>query len=197
MPRWIPLGIAALLLGVAAVAWSQDRDGPAPADAPPARVAVLAAPAATARQDRDRLAPDASESAVPWNAADDEPVARAPRARQPDARTAEEKRFARYDKNEDRGISQAEYLYLRRGNFRRLDRDGDGRLSFEEYAVDGILKFAQADNDGSGRLSPREFATTAIRRKVSTDCDAPATREPERAGRQPAGSSPDTGAEDA
>jgi hypothetical protein len=158
-------------------------------------MAALSAPAAVASRDRgDDAAPD--ERRVEWQA-DDDAVVRAPRARQPDARTAEEKRFARYDRNDDRGVSQGEYLYLRRNNFRRLDRDGDGRLSFEEYAVEGILKFAKADNDGSGRLSPREFATTAIVRKPSTDCDAPASREPARAGRRPDAPSTDAGSEDA
>lgn len=191
MPRWIPLGIAALLLGVAAVAWSQGRTDPQETEAPPARVAALTAPVAG---DSPAVPDDAIRRAQP---PEDEPTARAPRARQPDTRTAEEKRFARYDKNRDGSVSQAEYLYLRRGNFRRLDRDGDGRLSFEEYAVEGILKFAKADDDGSGRLSAREFATTAIKRKASPDCDAPATREPVRAGRQAPKPSPESGDEDA
>lgn len=193
MPRWVPLGIAGLLLAVALFAWRQERGTPPSIAAapPPARMAALAAPALdapeSAGEDADRL------ETPPALLDESEELLRAPRARRPDARSAEEKRFARYDRNRDGAVSQSEYLYLRRGNFRRLDTDGDGRLSFEEYAAEGIVKFARADADDSGRLDAREFATTAVKRRVSSDCDAPARpeRAPARAGRDDRRASPE------
>lgn len=193
MPRWVPLGIAGLLLAVALFAWRQDGGTPAPIAAapPPTRMAAMAAPALEAPE------PDARDASgdMPFPALLDESeeMLRAPRARRPDARSAEEKRFARYDRNRDGAVSQSEYLYLRRGNFRRLDTDGDGRLSFEEYAAEGIVKFARADADDSGRLDAREFATTAVKRRLGNDCDAPARSErtPARADRGDRRASPE------
>ncbi len=202
MPRWIALATAGLLLGVAAIAWNRDRaqDIAAAPPPPPSRMAALAAPVAEAPDPAGDTARAYDAEPLPRLLPEpEEELLRAPRARPADARTAEEKRFARYDRNDDRAISQAEYLYLRRNNFRRLDRDGDGRLSFEEYAAEGIVKFARADRDNSGRLDAREFATTAVRRRAAPDCDAPATREraPARAGREPARPSPAELPEDA
>lgn len=79
----------------------------------------------------------------------------------PRPKTREEKRFARYDRDDNGLISEEEYLYNRKRNFDRLDVDGDGRLSFREYAGSGIEKFAKTDADGDGVLDPAEFATTA------------------------------------
>lgn len=79
----------------------------------------------------------------------------------PRPKTAEEKRFARWDKNDDGRISMDEYLHNRRRTFDRLDVNGDGRLSFEEYAKAGIDKFKGADKDRSGFLDSGEFATLA------------------------------------
>lgn len=193
MPRWVPLGIAGLLLAVALFAWRQERSAPPSiAAAPPsARMSALAAPALDAPQSAGE---DASQiEPAPALLDESEELLRAPRARRPDARSAEEKRLARYDRNRDGAVSQSEYLYLRRGNFRRLDTDGDGRLSFEEYAAEGIVKFARADADDSGRLDAREFATTAVKRRLSSDCDAPARSEraPARAGRDERRPSPE------
>lgn len=79
----------------------------------------------------------------------------------PRPQTAEEKRFARWDRNDDGRISLDEYLHNRRRNFDRLDDNKDGVLSFEEYAKAGIDKFKGADKDRSGFLNSDEFATLA------------------------------------
>lgn len=84
------------------------------------------------------------------------------------ARTREQKRFDRYDKDRDAIITRDEYLTSRRKAFAKLDKDGDGRLSFDEWVVRTTDKFAKADADRSGTLNPAEFATTAVKRKPLT-----------------------------
>jgi hypothetical protein len=86
------------------------------------------------------------------------------------AETREQRRFGRYDKDENGGITRDEYLAQRRRAFARLDTDGDGRLSFEEWAVKATTKFAAADRDRSGAMTPAEFATTAVKRKPVPRC---------------------------
>ena len=81
------------------------------------------------------------------------------------ARTREEKRFGRYDKDKDGKIARGEYLASRQKAFAKLDLDHDGRLSFDEYSVKAIAKFSGADADRSGVLTPVEFATTRVIRK--------------------------------
>ena len=76
------------------------------------------------------------------------------------ARTREEKRFARYDKDKDGKVEIAEYLAARKRNFDKLDIDHNGALSFQEYAVKGIEKFASAGGR-KGFLTPAEFVATA------------------------------------
>jgi len=90
-------------------------------------------------------------------------------------RSREQKRFDRYDKDRDGGITREEYLQSRRKAYAKLDRDGDGRLSFDEWSVKTINKFARADRDHSGRMDAAEFATTAVKRKPRAKCP-PATR---------------------
>ena len=92
------------------------------------------------------------------------------------AETREQRRFGRYDKDENGGISREEYLTQRRKAFARLDTDGDGRLSFDEWAVRATTKFAAADRDQSGAMTPTEFATTAVKRKPAPRC--PPARSP-------------------
>lgn len=82
-------------------------------------------------------------------------------------KSREEKRFARYDRDDDGRIVLDEYLHLRRRNFDKLDRNGDGVLSFEEYATSGIDKFGKVDADNDGWLSAAEFATTAPKPKAA------------------------------
>lgn len=81
------------------------------------------------------------------------------------AKTREEKRFGRYDKDRDGKVTRDEYLASRRKAFAKLDVNGDGRLDFEEWASKASAKFAAADRDKSGAMTPAEFATTAAKRK--------------------------------
>ena len=53
------------------------------------------------------------------------------------AKTREEKRFARYDKDKDGKVEAMEYLAARQRNFAKLDLDHNGAPSFQEYAVKG------------------------------------------------------------
>lgn len=92
----------------------------------------------------------------------DEPAARLPEAT---AETREEKRFGRYDKDEDGAITRDEYLANRRKAYVRLDGNGDGRLSFDEWATKAATKFSGADRDKSGAMNAAEFATTAVKRR--------------------------------
>ncbi|NYT39981.1 EF-hand domain-containing protein [Sphingomonas sp. R-74633] len=81
------------------------------------------------------------------------------------AKTREQKRFDRIDKDKNDTITKDEYFALRRKFFARLDTDHDGKLSFEEWSVKAVEKFAGADKDKSGTLNRTEFATTAVVRK--------------------------------
>jgi hypothetical protein len=104
----------------------------------------------------------------------DDPVLRAPRARE---KSAEERRFDRMDRNRDGRIQQAEFLAARKRNFDRLDVNGDGVLSFAEYAASGIRRFSELDANGDGTLNRAEFAASAPRPRKQTarapvaDCD--------------------------
>ena len=89
------------------------------------------------------------------------------------ARTREEKRFDRYDKDRDGQVTRDEYLAQRRKAFAKLDRDGDGRLSFDEWAVKATTKFAAADRDHSDAMDRAEFATTAVKRKPARTAHCP------------------------
>jgi len=77
------------------------------------------------------------------------------------AKTREERRFSRADKNKDGKVESAELLDPRRKAFAKLDTNGNGSLSFEEWAVKTITKVKEADKDHNGWLSPAEYATTA------------------------------------
>jgi Ca2+-binding EF-hand superfamily protein len=87
--------------------------------------------------------------------------------------TREQKRFDRYDKDRDGGVTRDEYLASRRKAFAKLDRDGNGALSFDEWAVKAEAKFADADRDKSGVMDQAEFATTAVKRKLPSRRDCP------------------------
>lgn len=87
-----------------------------------------------------------------------------------DAKSKEEKRFARADKNEDGRITLAELVDPRRKAYAKLDLNQDGKLSFEEWAVKTIDKFADADADKSKWLTPAEYAATAPKRKAKPAC---------------------------
>jgi hypothetical protein len=120
-----------LLMTGAFLIWqSRAEGGPGLPDAPPARAAGLFG---------------------------DESPLQAPEA---SAKSREEKRFSRYDKNKDGKVQADEYLAARHRNFDKLDADRNGALSFQEYAVKGIEKFNTAGGR-KGWLSPAEFVATA------------------------------------
>jgi EF hand len=85
-------------------------------------------------------------------------------------RTAEDKRLARLDKNDNFLVEIEEYLASRRKAYDKLDTDADGKLSFEEYALKTTQKFEAADANRNGKLEPAEFATTA-RPPAKKKCD--------------------------
>ena len=89
------------------------------------------------------------------------------------ARTREQKRFDRYDKDRDGRITREEYLASRHKAYAKLDANGDGRLSFEEWAGKTITRFATADRDRSNAMEPTEFATTAPKRSAKPRCACP------------------------
>ena len=146
-------GVAAcfLLMTGAFLIWqSRAESGPSLPEAPPARSAALFGPTAPLK------APEAS------------------------AKTREERRFSRYDKNKDGKVQADEYLAARRRNFDKLDTDRNGQLSFQEYAVKGIEKF-NAAGGRKGWLSPAEFVATAPpppKRKASCNCRSPSLAQP-------------------
>jgi hypothetical protein len=85
-------------------------------------------------------------------------------------KSREERRFARYDDNEDGSITRAEMMGSRRGSWERLDINGDNRLDFEEWAITTSEKFAKADADKSGALNAAEFLTTRRKSKPKPKC---------------------------
>ena len=93
-----------------------------------------------------------------------------PDAPEADAKTKEERRFNRADKDEDGRITMAEMVEPRRKAFGKLDVNSDGKLSFEEWSVKTIGKFETADADHSKFLSRAEYATTAPKRKKKPVC---------------------------
>ncbi|VXC95345.1 EF-hand domain-containing protein [Sphingomonas sp. AX6] len=117
-----------------------------------------------------RLAP---EQPVQYGVLEEIAVPKAP------AKTREERRFDRYDKDRNDAITREEYLASRRKAFAKLDTNGNGRLDFEEWATRTTTKFASADADRSGAMSRAEFATTAVKRRapVKTRCICPTPGE--------------------
>lgn len=137
MTRWLA-GIASFLLLItgAVLALSGRAQEPAIPTAPPPRLASAATNLSTI-----------------------------PNAPEADAKSKEQKRFARADKNEDGRISLAELVEPRHKAFAKLDLNQDGKLSFEEWAVRTIDKFAEADVDKSKTLTPAEYSTTAPKQR--------------------------------
>ena len=77
------------------------------------------------------------------------------------AKSREEQRFSRADKDKNGRIEREEVFASRRKAFAKLDADHNGALSFDEWAAKSIDKFGGADKDHSGWLSAEEYATTA------------------------------------
>ncbi len=84
-----------------------------------------------------------------------------PQAPEATAKSREEKRFSRADKDKNGSIAKEELLGPRRKAYAKLDTNGNGSVSFEEWAVKTLDKFAGADKDRTGTLTPAEYATTA------------------------------------
>ena len=84
-----------------------------------------------------------------------------PQAPEATAKSREQKRFSRADKDKDGRIAREELLAPRRKAYAKLDRDGNGALSFDEWAVKTLDKFGGADADRTGWLTAAEYATTA------------------------------------
>ena len=99
------------------------------------------------------------------------------------ARTREERRFGRYDKDRNGQITRDEYLVARRKAFGRLDRNGDGQLTFDEWGTKAIAKFTAADRDRSGAMNASEFVTTRVVRRTPArpraDCPPAQARQAE------------------
>lgn len=94
------------------------------------------------------------------------------------ARTREQKRFDRYDKDRDGAVTREEYLASRRKAYAKLDLNHDGALSFDEWAAKSTGKFALADADKSGTMTAKEFATTAPKRRMATRAKCPPAGAP-------------------
>lgn len=92
------------------------------------------------------------------------------------AKTREQKRFDRYDKDRNDAVTREEYLLSRRKAYAKLDANHDGRLDFDEWALKTTTKFAGADADKSGALSRSEFLATApkVRAGAKPRCACPA-----------------------
>lgn len=141
-------GAALLLAGAGLFIWQgQAQDAPAIPAAPMPRTVAAAEPSLLMR--------DAPRLATP-------PAAT--------AKTREEKRFGRADKDDDGRITRAEMMAPRQKAFAKLDRNGDGRLAFEEWAVKTVGKFDGADDDGNGALTAAEYAETAPKPRVKKAC---------------------------
>lgn len=146
VPKWLAATVVVALVALAALLWRQT---------PPAHRLRLSAPAeaqtSTPPSDAPLVAP----------ASDVTPLDK------------EAKRFNRYDKDKNGGITRDEYFANRRKAFAKLDVDHDGKLSFDEYSVKAIAKFDTADANRDGKLAPAEFATTAVKHKARNKAVCP------------------------
>ena len=146
----IALGaVSALLLASAGVFWWQGR-AETEHGVPPPDLSASAAP------DMPIVLPSAGAhgrgAALPGGA----------KAKQ----SAEDKRFARYDRNKDGQISRPEMLSTRVKAFQKLDTNHDNLLSFEEWAVKTSDRFADMDANHDGVVTRAEFdAYTAAHAK--------------------------------
>ncbi|MBX9795660.1 EF-hand domain-containing protein [Sphingomonas sp.] len=149
MWRYLAGAVAALLLAAMGTLWFTSRAQ----NERPALLAAAPAPGAPAAQEP---LPDTVPEADP--------------------KTREQRRFGRYDKDEDGRITRAELLTPRRKAFAKLDTNGDGVLSFDEWVVRTTKRFDGADANRDGSLTPAEFATTAPKRRATPRCACPPPR---------------------
>ncbi|MBY0520950.1 MAG: histidine kinase [Sphingomonas sp.] len=153
MWRFVAGAVAALLLAAGGMLWFN-------APGVPNRL-LASAPAVAGAQAGDAVAlPDSVPEAT--------------------AKTREEKRFGRYDKDKDGTITRDEYLAARRRAYAKLDTDHDGKLSFDEWAIKATTKFATADADRNGAMNAPEFAATAVKRTQRAAAKCPPVAEPSR-----------------
>lgn len=118
----------------------------------------------TSRAEQETVVPPAPRAAASGEDAPAEP----PEASE---KTREQRRFARYDKDEDGIITRVEMMETRRKPFQKLDTNGDGRLSFEEWAIGTAERFGKADADRSKTLTAAEFATTRRETRPTPRCN--------------------------
>ena len=118
------------------------------------------------RAEREALVPEAPEA----RSTSGEPAPRLGTLAGASDEDREQRRFARYDADENGVITRTEMMETRRKAFQKLDSDGDGKLTFEEWAIATAERFATADADKSGTLTATEFATTRRETKVKR-CD--------------------------
>ncbi len=147
MWRYLAAGIGGLMLVVVGYVFASSGSAP--------RAVLPAAPALAATGQEQGLPDSAPEAS---------------------AKTREEKRFGRYDKDKNGSITRDEYLASRRKAYARLDTNGDGSVSFDEWAIKTTARFNTADADKNGAMNPAEFATTAPKRRTrpSPKCVCPA-----------------------
>ena len=84
-----------------------------------------------------------------------------PQAPEATAKSREQKRFSRADKDKNGRVEREELLAPRRKAYAKLDTNGNGTLTFEEWAVKTLDKFGGADKDRTGWLTAAEYASTA------------------------------------
>ena len=82
----------------------------------------------------------------------------------------EERRFNRYDLDQNNEISRIEMMSSRTKAFKKLDVDGNNLLSFEEWAVRTSERFAKADSDNDKKLTRGEFETTKAKKSTKPRC---------------------------
>ncbi len=150
MWRYLVAGLGALLLVAGGYALLAGRAT--------SRPLLASAPSGAAAQAGDTALPDSAPEAT--------------------AKTREEKRFGRYDKDKNGAITREEYFANRRKAYARLDLNHDGQLSFDEWSAKTLAKFGTADANHDGAMNPTEFLSTAVKRnakpKVKCACPTPA-----------------------
>ncbi len=157
MRKWFAAGGAVVLAVMGVLFWRTEHAS-----------ATLPTPA-RAFADVTAPSPLAEPTSVPYRRT----RAIAPDAPEPDPKTTEKRRLARFDKDHDGAVSLAEFLANRKKSFDKLDTNHDGKLSFEEYGAKAQAKFETADERHNGRLTPEEFATTAVKHRARARCAPP------------------------